>query len=101
MIEIDEEIAQQHLTRMRKIYTDSAAAFIGIIFSLGYIYVTLRFGTHLKTPLTETANQVLVITTAAIYIFAQLVALGVCRLQTLNSRLTLKRDLRLHALKAA
>lgn len=50
----------------------------------------------MRTLLSEGARDALAVTTAAIYIAAQAVALGACRLRALNSRLILKLDLNTH-----
>lgn len=66
---------------------------VGILASLAGVYLTLRYGYPLKTLPAESARDALAVTAAAIYIAAQAVALGACRLRALNSRLILKRDL--------
>lgn len=89
----NEECVKRHQSRMRVIYIDAGGALLGILLSLAGIYLTLRYGYPMRTLLSESARDTLAVTTAAIYIAAQAIALGACRLRVLNSRLIFKLDL--------
>jgi hypothetical protein len=84
---------KRHQTRMRENYIDAGGALLGIVASLAGIYLPLCYGYPLQTLLAEGARDALAVATAAIYVAAQTVPLGACRLRTLNSRLMLKLDL--------
>jgi hypothetical protein len=71
---------------MRVIYIDAGGALLGILLSLA------------RTLLSESARDALAVTTAVIYIAAQAVALGACRLRALNSSQILILDLNTHQL---
>lgn len=66
---------------------------LGILLSLSGIYLTLRYAYPMSTLLSESTWGTLAVTTTEIYIAAQAVALGACRLRALNSHLILKLDL--------
>lgn len=82
----------RHRTRMKKIWGEVIAAQIAIMCSLVGIYLTIRYGSHLKTGFSQSANQAILIFTTCMAIVAKMLALVTCRIQMLNSVLALKLD---------
>ena len=85
---------KNHRQRANKIYAEGLSAIFGIFFSLLSIYWTATHGLPFKSFLiSDEISKAIIISTSALYIFAQIIKILTCRQQLRGSEIILQTEI--------